>query len=105
MNLNHSRDIHLYGSENNRLRLCGKNETSSYAKFSYGVANRGSSIRIPRYFVDNLYGYIEDRRPGADMDPYIVTKTIASYAESNNLKNIDPDDQYVSTLINKLLKK
>jgi glutamine synthetase len=80
----HSRDIIHFGSENNKLRLGGKNETSSYHTFTYGIANRGSSIRIPRYFVNNLYGYIEDRRPGADMDPYVVTKIICSYALANN---------------------
>jgi glutamine synthetase len=76
----HSKDIVHFGSENNKLRLGGKNETSKYDNFTYGIANRGCSIRIPRYFVNNLYGYIEDRRPGADMDPYVVTKIICSYA-------------------------
>ncbi len=80
MKQNHNLDIDNFGSENNKLRLGGINETSSYDKFTYGIANRGSSIRIPRSFVNNLYGYIEDRRPGADMDPYIVTKIICSYA-------------------------
>jgi glutamine synthetase len=80
----HSQDIIHFGSENNKLRLGGKNETSAYDTFTYGIANRGSSIRIPRYFVNNLYGYIEDRRPGADMDPYVVTKIICSYALTKN---------------------
>jgi glutamine synthetase len=97
MNKHHKEDIQYYGSDNNKLRLGGKNEASSYDKFSYGVANRGCSVRIPRTFIKNQEGYIEDRRPGSDMDPYIVTKIIASYAipidNSNNeieeiMKNI-----------------
>jgi glutamine synthetase len=79
MNNNHKHDIKFYGSENNKLRLGGKNETSSYDTFTYGIANRGCSIRIPRTFIKNLKGYIEDRRPGSDMDPYIVTQLITEY--------------------------
>ncbi len=79
MKTNHTNDIHYFGSENNKLRLGGKNETSSYDTFTYGIANRGSSIRIPRTFVKNLKGYIEDRRPGSDMDPYIITQLITEY--------------------------
>jgi glutamine synthetase len=79
MQTNHVNDIKFFGSENNKLRLGGKNETSSYDTFTYGIANRGSSIRIPRTFVKNLKGYIEDRRPGSDMDPYIVTQIITEY--------------------------
>ena len=100
MKESHSRDIMHFGSENNKFRLGGKNETSSYDTFTYGVANRGSSIRIPRYFVNNLYGYIEDRRPGADMDPYIVTKIICSYALKENQKS----DIYYE-ISNKILSK
>lgn len=79
MKTNHINDIKFFGSENNKLRLGGKNETSSYDSFTYGIANRGCSIRIPRIFIKNLKGYIEDRRPGSDMDPYIVTQLITEY--------------------------
>jgi glutamine synthetase len=58
-------------------RLTGAHETSRYDQFSYGVANRGASIRIPREAEYNGYGYYEDRRPSAAMDPYQVTAKIA----------------------------
>lgn len=90
----HTRDIDNFGSENNKLRLCGKNETSSYNSFTYGIANRGSSIRIPRTFVKNLKGYIEDRRPGSDMDPYITTQIICNYA----IKDLNEIENYYSIL-------
>lgn len=41
--------------------------------FSYGVANRGASVRIPRTAEQDQKGYFEDRRPSSNMDPYIVT--------------------------------
>lgn len=44
--------------------------------FLYGVANRGASIRIPRDAEKQGYGYFEDRRPAANVDPYIVTSMI-----------------------------
>jgi glutamine synthetase len=72
----HKEDIPYFGSENNKLRLTGENETSCYDKFTYGIAHRGSSTRIPRQCVKDLEGYVEDRRPGADMDPYLVLPRI-----------------------------
>merc|ERR1712084_133448 len=45
-------------------------------KFSYGVANRGASIRIPRQAEAEKCGYFEDRRPASNMDPYVVTSKI-----------------------------
>lgn len=45
-------------------------------KFSYGVANRGASIRIGRDVEREQKGYFEDRRPSSNMDPYIVTGMI-----------------------------
>ena len=88
MKENHTRDIASFGTELNKLRLTGINETSSYDKFTYGIAHRGCSIRIPRSFVKNLKGYIEDRRPSSDMDPYIVCKILASYLlETNTEEN------------------
>ena len=46
------------------MRLTGLHETPSINKFSYGVADRGASIRVPHSFVKNGYkGYLEDRRP------------------------------------------
>ena len=57
-------------------RLTGKHETAPWNKFSYGVSNRGASIRIPWQVAKDGKGYAEDRRPNANMDPYLVTRLI-----------------------------
>jgi glutamine synthetase len=88
MKQNHTSDISKFGSENNKLRLGGSNEASSYDTFNYGIANRGCSVRIPHAFMTSMKGYIEDRRPGADMDPYIVTTLITSYVKFENTETI-----------------
>ena len=51
--------------------------TVNFNTFSYGVANRGASIRIPRETERLGYGYLEDRRPSSNMDPYLVTSLLA----------------------------
>jgi len=67
----HSEHILIYGKDNN-LRLTGAHETSSMKKFSYNVANRGASVRIPTVTRDEKKGYFEDRRPAGNCDPYLV---------------------------------
>jgi glutamine synthetase len=57
-------------------RLTGKHETAPWNKFSYGVSDRGASVRIPWQVAKDGRGYIEDRRPNANMDPYVVTRLI-----------------------------
>jgi glutamine synthetase len=57
-------------------RLTGKHETAPYNKFSYGVSNRGASVRIPWQVPLEGKGYLEDRRPNANMDPYLVARLI-----------------------------
>ncbi|HUG83421.1 MAG TPA: glutamine synthetase GlnII [Euzebya sp.] len=54
-------------------RLTGAHETQAYDQFSYGVSDRGASIRIPWQVEQDKKGYIEDRRPNANADPYVVT--------------------------------
>jgi glutamine synthetase len=66
----------VYGSDN-QLRMTGKHETASYDKFTWGVANRGSSVRIPRQVASDNKGYFEDRRPASNGDPYQLTGIIA----------------------------
>merc|ERR1719271_263324 len=61
-----------YG-EGNDKRLTGSHETCSINQFKFGVADRGASIRIPRSAEKDGRGYMEDRRPGANCDPYAVT--------------------------------
>ncbi len=57
-------------------RLTGQHETASYKTFSYGVSDRGASVRIPWQVARDKKGYIEDRRPNANMDPYVVARLI-----------------------------
>jgi len=57
-------------------RLTGAHETAPYDQFSYGISHRGASIRIPGGVAREKRGYIEDRRPNANIDPYIVTRLI-----------------------------
>ena len=72
----HKSAMRHYGSGNDK-RLTGKHETQSIKKFSYGVSDRGASIRIPIVTVDNNWcGYLEDRRPAANADPYKVMRHI-----------------------------
>eukprot|EP00123_Amoebidium_parasiticum_P012576 comp21455_c0_seq1/m.29647 comp21455_c0_seq1/g.29647 ORF comp21455_c0_seq1/g.29647 comp21455_c0_seq1/m.29647 type:complete len:360 (-) comp21455_c0_seq1:323-1402(-) len=72
---NHEKHIAVYGKGNER-RLTGRHETASIDQFSYGVAHRGSSIRIPRQCHLDGKGYLEDRRPASNCDPYLVTRII-----------------------------
>lgn len=71
----HAEHIAAYG-EGNERRLTGRHETANMNTFSYGVANRGASIRIPRDAERNGCGYFEDRRPASNCDPYVVTSMI-----------------------------
>jgi len=75
----HIRHIKAYdpneGKDNER-RLTGLHETSSIHDFSAGVANRGCSIRIPRDCAEKKCGYLEDRRPSSNCDPYQVTDVL-----------------------------
>jgi glutamine synthetase len=71
----HSEHIELYG-DGNAERLTGLHETSDISKFSFGVADRSASIRIPRETEQNNCGYFEDRRPSSNCDPYLVTSKI-----------------------------
>lgn len=75
LGLRHKEHILTYG-ENNNERLTGGHETASMDEFSYGVANRGASVRIPRSVAIEKKGYFEDRRPASNIDPYLVTGMI-----------------------------
>ena len=75
MAANHKEDMKVYG-KNNELRMTGKHETASFDKFTHGKANRGASVRIGNETYQNEKGYFEDRRPGANINPYQVTSTI-----------------------------
>ncbi|XP_040373458.1 glutamine synthetase leaf isozyme, chloroplastic isoform X2 [Rosa chinensis] len=76
LSLRHTEHISAYG-EGNERRLTGKHETASINQFSWGVANRGASIRVGRDTEKQGKGYLEDRRPASNMDPYTVTALLA----------------------------
>lgn len=74
--------IAVYGAHN-ELRLTGKHETASIHDFSYGVSDRGASIRIPVGVpVNGWKGYLEDRRPNSAADPYKVAARIIKTVKS-----------------------
>jgi glutamine synthetase len=73
----HAEGIKEYGSDNDQ-RLTGLHETQSIDQFSYGVSDRGASIRIPVITAKDTHwnGYLEDRRPASNADPYRIIKHI-----------------------------
>lgn len=75
----HKEHIAVYGA-NNEQRLTGRHETCDINTFRSGVADRGSSIRLPKPVELKGYGYFEDRRPGANADPYLVAARLCATA-------------------------
>jgi glutamine synthetase len=74
--------IEVYGADNDK-RLTGKHETQSIDKFSYGISDRGASIRIPIATVENGWkGWLEDRRPASNADPYKVSAVVIKAVKS-----------------------
>jgi glutamine synthetase len=84
----HDDHIKAYGSNNN-LRLTGEYETQSIDKFSWGVSDRGASIRVPQDTAKEWKGYVEDRRPGSNADPYKIIREI--------VKSLDVTQQIYDT--------
>jgi glutamine synthetase len=76
--LEEGHDYHIahYGSSN-ELRLTGKHETQSIDTFSWGISDRGASIRVPLSTSLEWKGYVEDRRPASNGDPYKIVKVIS----------------------------
>lgn len=79
--LRHRHSLHIDGyGEDNDQRLTGKHETQHLKKFTSGVADRGASIRIPSDTAKEWKGYLEDRRPASNCDPYLVAKLVLEAA-------------------------
>jgi glutamine synthetase len=76
------KEVHIenYGSDNH-LRLTGKFETQSIDKFSWGVSDRGASIRVPKSVGETWKGYLEDRRPSSNANPYCILNVICQSLE------------------------
>jgi glutamine synthetase len=70
-------DLHIAGYGHNlHERLTGRHETCDINTFRAGFSDRGASIRIPPTVAKNKFGYLEDRRPGANCDPYVVASLL-----------------------------
>ena len=80
----HEKHMVQYGAHNEE-RLTGLHETCSMQKFKYGVSDRGASIRIPMQTANDGFGYLEDRRPSANMDPYKVCAALMETVCSDEL--------------------
>lgn len=79
----HEDHIKSYGSQNH-LRLTGEYETQSIDKFSWGVSDRGASIRVPQDTAEEWKGYVEDRRPGSNADPYKIISEIVKSLDTTH---------------------
>jgi glutamine synthetase len=86
--------IDNYGSDNH-LRLTGKYETQSIDKFSWGISDRGASIRVPKSVGETWKGYLEDRRPASNANPYKIMLSI-----SNSLKLAEELDNTLHNMYN-----
>lgn len=74
--------MNVYGEFNNE-RLTGMHETARISDFSYGISDRSASIRIPVLAVERGWkGYLEDRRPASNADPYKVAARIIKTVKS-----------------------
>ena len=79
---NVKKHMDVYGAYND-LRLTGLHETQSIDQFSYGISDRGASIRVPVSTVDDGWvGRLEDRRPASNGDPYKIGSVIISTTKS-----------------------
>ncbi|RWS25335.1 glutamine synthetase 2 cytoplasmic-like protein [Leptotrombidium deliense] len=75
----HNQHIPYYdanGGKDNERRLTGNHETSKINEFTSGVGDRGASVRIPLQVAKDGCGYLEDRRPASNCDPYVVAEAI-----------------------------
>ena len=94
---NHSKHISIYGDKLDE-RLTGLHETCSIDEFRAAPSDRGASIRIPVSTSENGYGYLEDRRPGANSDPYIVAARLLGSITGSNENLFKPFyDQFISS--------
>jgi glutamine synthetase len=82
LEMSHAEHIRHYGDRLGE-RLTGLHETSDIATFNSGVAHRGASIRIPQPVAQKGYGYLEDRRPGANADPYKIGSCLVGVVVRN----------------------
>ncbi len=88
--------IAVYGADNDQ-RLTGHHETQSIDKFSYGISDRGASIRIPISTIENGWkGRLEDRRPASNADPYKVAARIIQTVRSVEATGVNTKEKQMS---------
>ena len=75
LGVHHQEHIDSYGVDNDQ-RLTGLHETCDITEFKYGISDRGASIRIPWQVEQDKKGYLEDRRPASNCDPYVVSQKL-----------------------------
>jgi len=75
LGVHHQEHIDSYGVDNDQ-RLTGLHETCDITEFKYGISDRGASIRIPWQVERDKKGYLEDRRPSSNCDPYVVSQKL-----------------------------
>ncbi|CAD8160686.1 unnamed protein product [Paramecium octaurelia] len=87
---NHLEMIRLYGQKN-ELTLRSRHETGKYDQFTWGDGSRGSSVRVPIITKELGQGYFEDRRPAANIDPYLVSAALVDVTclNSEHLKQLN----------------
>lgn len=104
----HLEHMNVYG-EYNKMRMTGFHETSSWDKFTSGVADRTASVRIPRCSFVEGCGYLEDRRPGANANPYDVIVSLAETtvmsADTDSYDKFDEDSDTVELSFGALVEK
>ncbi|HEX7094446.1 MAG TPA: hypothetical protein VF183_01090, partial [Acidimicrobiales bacterium] len=90
-------------------RLTGAHETAHWSTYKYGVSDRGASVRIPWQVAKERKGYIEDRRPNANMDPYVVarllTNTVCEAEVANGLSKYNSKSSNKSSKATKTATK
>ena len=108
--------IENYGSDNH-LRLTGKHETQAIDKFSWGISDRGASIRVPKVVGETWKGYLEDRRPSSNANPYCIINVICesltlaeqlfetSHMMYDVINATDLDEKYGTLSAEELLKE
>ncbi|XP_021195508.3 glutamine synthetase [Helicoverpa armigera] len=65
-----------HGGRENAKRLVGSHQVAHGDELTAGVGERLNSIRIHRNIAFEKKGYFEDRRPGANCDPYVVVDAL-----------------------------
>jgi glutamine synthetase len=92
LRLRHSDHMTVYGQGNER-RLTGMDNTASMDDFSSSIGGRDTTIRIPAKVAAQGCGYYEDRRPAANMDPYLICRMIVETTLLSNPTQVGTEEE------------